>query len=182
MHDGAAKDELIRRFARIRAATLGYVRTLVRDHHLAEDIFQETCLVVLKKLDKYDPACSFDGFVLGIARNLARNAMRTRRNLAMPSPELVEAIDRAFDDITEEESAETASRLEFLHKCIEKLASPQMKLVELRYRAGASLREIARHTGRSAGAVQVALSRIRRALMGCVEREREGRHHALETS
>jgi RNA polymerase sigma-70 factor (ECF subfamily) len=179
--DERTKDELIRRFARIRSATLGYVRTLVRDHHLAEDIFQETCLVVLKKLDRYDPAHSFDGFVLGIARNLARNAMRKRKAHPMPSPELLEAVDRAFTEAPENMSDRTMTRLSFLQQCLKKLAPNQMSLVALRYRAGASLKEISRQTGRSAGAVQVALSRIRRFLWGCIEQEAETRH-AFKTS
>ena len=40
-------EECLRSLTRERAAILGYLRVLVRDPHLAEDLFQETCVVVL---------------------------------------------------------------------------------------------------------------------------------------
>ena len=55
---------------------------------------------------------------------------------------------------------------------MERINSDRKELLELRYGVGASLREIAQQTGRAAGAIQVALSRLRRFLLHCIEQER----------
>ena len=88
--------DILRHFARIRAAILGYLRILVRDAHLAEDLFQDTCVVVLQKMGRFDRSKNFEAWVRGIARNLALNALRKgKRVKLMTSPELVQAIDRS---------------------------------------------------------------------------------------
>jgi len=166
-------DDLIRRFYAIRAAILGYLRVLVRDLHLAEDLFQETCLVVMKKLETYDRTRDFDAWVRGIAHNLARNALRKEQHLHLvSSPELVAAIERTHESAASEETGESAAQLEYLHDCLGHIEPRLRKLLELRYRTGASLRYLARETGRSSGAVQVALSRARHFLLRCVEQRR----------
>ncbi len=165
-------DDLIRRFTGMRASVLGYLRVLVRDAHLAEDLFQETCLVVLRKLGEFDRSADFGAWVRGIALNLARNALRKERYLRlMPSPNLAGAIERTFASVPAREDEETALRLERLGECMGQVEHRQRKLLDLRYRGGATIREIARQTGRTEGAVQVALSRVRQFLLRCLDRK-----------
>lgn len=166
-------DDLIRRFTGMRASVLGYLRVLVRDAHLAEDLFQETCLVVLRKVAEFDPSGDFGAWVRGIALNLARNVLRKERYVhLMPSPNLAEAIERTFASATAAEDEELALRLERLGECMEQVGSRQRKLLELRYQGRATIREIAQRTGRTEGAVQVALSRVRQFLLKCIERHK----------
>ncbi len=171
-------DDLIRRFTGMRASVLGYLRVLARDAHLAEDLFQETCLVVLRKVGEFDPSGDFGAWVRGIAHNLARNALRKERYLhLMPSPNLAEALERTYAAASAREDEETALRLEHLNGCMERVELRQRKILELRYREKATLREIARKTGRTEGAVQVALSRVRQFLLRCVERQKSLMSH-----
>lgn len=166
-------EDLIRKFTSIRASVLGYLRNVVRDPHLAEDLFQETSLVVLRKLDTYDRSRDFGAWVRGVALNLARNALRKEQYLhLLPSPELLAAIERTHEEGTLGELAETSSRLEYLSRCMEKVEPRQRELLALRYRSGRSLKEIAGRLGRSAGAVQVALTRVRQFLLRCVEQQK----------
>jgi RNA polymerase sigma-70 factor (ECF subfamily) len=170
MDGTSTNEELLQRFLQIRAVILGYLRVLVRDPFLAEDLFQETYLVVSKKLDTFDRSGNFDAWVRGIARNLANNARRKQSRLApLPSPELVEAIDSCYDSTPEGENDEFAHCMGFLHTCLERLAEPQRRMLSLRYGADKSLREVAAEFGRTAGAVQVALSRLRSFLLDCVQ-------------
>jgi RNA polymerase sigma-70 factor (ECF subfamily) len=173
-------EDLIRRFTSLRAGVLGYLRVLVRDPHLAEDLFQETCVVVLRKVEEFDRAGDFGAWVRTIALNLARNALRKQKHLRpMPSPNLLEAIERAHAGESANEAEALASRLEHLGHCLDRVEPRQREMLALRYRGGASLREIAARTGRSEGAVQVALTRIRQFLLRCIEQERRGMSHGL---
>ena len=172
-------ERLIRHYTSRRAQVLGYLRSLVRDAHLAEDLFQETCIVVLKKLGSFDQTLDFDAWVRGIARNLARNALRRNKSLTyMPGPELVQAIEHAHAESSAEESGLMVDRLNHLYVCMERLAPKAQEVLELRYKSDVSIKEIALRTGRRSGSVQVALSRIRRFLLGCIERQMETAHGA----
>ena len=74
----AEDEELIRRFTGIRASILGYLRILVGDPHLAEDLFQDISVVVLEKTSTFDRAKDFGAWVRGIARNVAHPAVRLK--------------------------------------------------------------------------------------------------------
>jgi RNA polymerase sigma-70 factor, ECF subfamily len=170
-------DDLSQRFIHIRAMVLGYLRVLVRDSHLAEDLFQDTYLTVMKRLATYDRGQDFDAWVRGIARNLARNALRKRAHIAlMPSPELVEAIDACHDEATSEENDIVAGRLSFLRDCMAKLTDRQKKVMDLRYNANRSMKEIADETQSSSGSIQVAVSRVRQLLLDCITQKERAEH------
>jgi RNA polymerase sigma-70 factor (ECF subfamily) len=166
------REQLLREFTRIRAAVLGYLRSLVRDPHLAEDIFQEIYIVIMRKASEFDPEKgTFKAWIRGIAYNLAQNALRKEKYIhLMPDPELMEAIHTAYEN-TDEEADSMSGKLHSLMNCLKQIGKVSRDMLDLRYRSGASLKSIARKMGRSPGAVQVALSRIRSALLECIERE-----------
>lgn len=168
-------DELLKQFTATRATTLGYIRVLVRDAHVAEDIFQETSLVVMRRIGDFVRSGNFEAWVRGIAKNMARESRRkSRRQLPTPSEELVEAIERAHGSGSTGEAVQLNSQLDHLGSCLEHVEPGQRKMLELRYAVGTDLSEIARQTGKSVGAVQVALSRLRQILLRCIETKTSG--------
>ena len=171
-------DELMQRLLDMRVSVLGYLRGLVRDAFLAEDIFQETCLTVMKRIDTFDRSRDFGAWVRGIARNQARNAVRKESRIKpLPSPELLEAIDQSYDNATAEEIEATQYMLGFLRECMARLGQAQRRMLTLFYNAEKTLSEIGREMAKSPGAVQVALHRVRSALLHCVsDRERRANH------
>ncbi len=167
-------DDLIRAFASIRSSTLGYLRTIVRDPHLAEDLFQETWVVVSGKIDSFDQAGDFGAWVRTIALNLARNALRKGKHLhPMPAPGVLESIEEAHASRSMRDLQESSERLVYLDQCLKKVDRRQRSILEHRYGEGASLRVIATRLGRSPGAIQVALFRMRQFLLRCIEEEQK---------
>ncbi|MDI6775219.1 MAG: sigma-70 family RNA polymerase sigma factor [Verrucomicrobiota bacterium] len=173
------EEQIVRHFAQMRASLLGYLRLLVRDPHMAEDLLQDTWVVVLKKKRFFDENMDFGAWIRGIARNLARNALRKKQPSYMPLPELAEAIDNAYAAGSKAETEQEAIKLEHLRACIDKLSPGNLSLLRLRFQNAERLREIAERIGRSVGAVQVALSRVRMTLLRCIEeygKHRESQH------
>jgi RNA polymerase sigma-70 factor (ECF subfamily) len=167
-------DDLIRAFASIRTSTLGYLRTIVRDPHMAEDLFQETWVVVMRKIDSFDPTGDFGAWVRTIALNLARNELRKKKHLRpMPPPAVLESLEQAHASQSMRDLKSSSERLAYLDQCLEKLDARQRSLLDHRYSRGASLLDIASRCGRSPGAVQVALARVRQALLRCIEGEQK---------
>jgi len=170
------REELVKAFTRNRAELLGYARVLVRDIHLAEDLLQEAGLVVMRKASSGDAPENIDAFLAGIIRNLARNALRKERYIHLvPSPELAAAIRQAHDSSPGDEAMR--ARLDHLDECVRSLDPDRRELLVRRYREGHSLRSIAEGLARSAGSVQVALTRIRQFLLRCITKREEAAAH-----
>ena len=114
------KAEFARYLAENQARLYGYIHSLVPDLNHADDLYQQTALILWSKFDEFDPGRSFFAWACGVARleaaNFARSLARQRRffghdlNLL-----LVEAHEELADD-------ELADRREALGRCVEKLA------------------------------------------------------------
>ena len=140
---------------------------VVRDAHVAEDIFQN---VVLKALTK---GISFDveGAVLSWAFITAR-----REGLDWSRRYRKESIglDVTTLELLEQEwLSETASygeaRLEALRLCLKGLPDKSSRLLRLRYFEDNSCGEIAKKLGTGLNAVYKRLSRLHQRLKDCVE-------------
>jgi RNA polymerase sigma-70 factor len=162
------RDELVREFQRGRFRLVAYIRALVGDPDLTEDLFQETSVVVLQKLPSFDTDRDLHAWTRGIARNLVlRHREQARRLVPFADDRLIDLVDSAFEERPAEGLDEQRG---LLRRCLELLASGSRELLDLRYASGLPLREIAGRLDRTEGAVQVALSRVRKWLTDCVAR------------
>src|SRR5215212_11611674 len=138
-------DEAIR-FLYLRYAdnVYGYVCSIVRDEHEAEDVTQQIFAKLLTALQRYEPrSVPFSAWILRIAHNASIDHMRSRR--AVPceevrSPEL-EDIDMSRE------------RARDLQSALGKLPPEQRDVIVMRFVLGLSPREIAERIGRSEDAV-----------------------------
>ena len=164
--------ELMQRFLAGRADLLAYLRA-VGPAELAEDAFQETFLVVQRRLADFQRNGSFGAWTRGIGRMLLRKLVEKRGRLRpMADDSLAAMIDDSLAEFEEREP--TASEdLPRLQRCLQRLGDEQRRLLDLRYGQNLSLEAISAASRRSSGAVQVALSRIRSALAICIERQRQ---------
>ncbi|MFK7736293.1 MAG: sigma-70 family RNA polymerase sigma factor [Pirellulaceae bacterium] len=141
-----------------------YLRGLLPAWNDIDEVVQEASLVAWRKFDSFERGTSFGGWYLTIARF---EALRFRRNLAR-SPlvfsadvwELLESESRAHDD--------SASRLEHLESCLNKLGEPQRSLVLKAHTPGVVIRDLAEQAGRSEQAFYKALQRWRHSLRACI--------------
>lgn len=162
--DREAVSQLLERHAR---RVRDYVRMLVKDNDVADDLTQEVLIKVVKVLDegRYTDKGKFQPWLLRIARNRVLDYFRAQKqvktvsessagfdilgskNLAEPSIE---------DQLVSEQQAEEVRAL------IELLPEEQREVVKMRYYDGLSFKEIAEHTGVS---INTALGRMRYALI-----------------
>lgn len=163
------RESLIRAFQADRFRLIAYIRALVGDVDLSEEIFQEVSVVVLQKIDSFDAKRELQPWCRGIARNMIlRERERSRRLKVFANDAIVDLVDAAFEERREAGSLDAQRSL--LRRCMGGLAGTSREILELRYQAGLSLRDIAGRLDRTEGAVQVALSRIRKWLADCVQR------------
>lgn len=149
-----------------RSALLAYLWTLVRDQHIAEDLFQEVVVLALEKA----PEISDEDHLIRWARTTARfkamNAVRkmSHRPISL-SGQALEMLDRAWDrrDDTADEEVYGA-----LRRCMAKLSPYASQLLKHRYIEGKTGQALADALGRKLNTTYTALSRIHRSLESCI--------------
>ncbi|WP_044889237.1 RNA polymerase sigma factor [Myxococcus hansupus] len=78
--DGA-QDAFEDLFARHAGRVQGFLARMVRDGALAEDLLQATFLSVIRSRGRYEPGTRFTPWLMTIAANAARDALRHQRHV-----------------------------------------------------------------------------------------------------
>jgi RNA polymerase sigma-70 factor (ECF subfamily) len=135
----------------------GYVASIVRDEHEAEDVTQHLFAKLMTALPKYEPReVPFSAWILRVARNVAVDHMRQRR--AIPCEEVRELNANCTDD----ESSQHRSL--DLRNALASLPEDQRQVVVMRHLVGLTPGEIAGKLGRSEPSVHGLHHRGRGAL------------------
>ena len=147
-----------------------FILSLVRNAADADDVLQETNLVLWRKCGEFESGTNFDAWSFRIAKfQVMAHRKRQQRSKLHYDDELVELL--AAEAIEDWDGHDARKRA--LSGCLRKLKPEQRKLVAERYEPGGSVNDMAQAQGRSPKAVSEALRRIRRALLTCVERTLE---------
>lgn len=160
----SAISELIERHSR---RVKDYIRMMVKDEELAEDLFQETFIKVVRVIDdgRYTDNGKFLSWVLRIAHNQVIDYFRAQKqskqiNESEAGYDLFGSLklaDRNVEDRMVAEQIEADVR-----QLIELLPAEQREVVMMRYYSDLSFKEIAEQTGVS---INTALGRMRYALI-----------------
>lgn len=162
--DREAVSQLLERHAR---RVRDYVRMLVKDDNVADDLTQEVLIKVVKVLDegRYTDKGRFQPWLLRIARNRVLDYFRAQKQV-----KTVSESSAGFDILGSKNFAEPSiedrliseQQAEEVRQLIEQLPAEQREVVKMRYYEGLSFKEIAEHTGVS---INTALGRMRYALI-----------------
>ncbi len=162
--DCSAIDALIDRH---KAKIFAYILMCVKQQVLAEDIFQEAFIRVIKTLKNgcYADSGKFSSWVMRIAHNLIIDYYRKKKNLPVVSNDNYE-YDLFNSCKFSDESIEDKLVVEQLRKgvsmLVELLPDNQREVVIMRYYRNLSFKEIAEETDVS---INTALGRMRYALI-----------------
>jgi len=144
----------------------GYVASIVRDEHEAEDVTQHVFAKLMTALPRYEPReVPFSAWILRVARNAAVDHMRRRR--AIPCEEVRE------HEIHDDELATSRHRSLELQDALATLPPDQREVIVMRHVVGLTPGEIAVRLGRTEPSIHGLHHRGRVALraalheMGC---------------
>jgi RNA polymerase sigma-70 factor, ECF subfamily len=152
----------------IQTRLYGYIHSLAQDLNDADDLFQQTALVLWQKFDQFDRRRSFFSWACGIARLEVINFLRSRaRRRLYFSDDLNLLLIEAHEQLDDEE---IARRRDALAACVAKLRQRDQDLLMECYRESSGVNEAAGRRGRSPQSVFNSLRRIRRALYACIAR------------
>jgi len=154
-------------FERHKSKVFTYIMLNVKDRELAEDIFQETFIKVIKSLRKgrYMEKGIFLSWVVRISHNLIIDHYRREKHLKVTSSDSTETDlfnSKKFADVNIEDRL-VQNRIEFeVRQLINELPDDQKEVILLRHYGEMSFKEIADQTGVS---INTALGRMRYALI-----------------
>ncbi|MBE6195292.1 MAG: RNA polymerase sigma factor [Rikenellaceae bacterium] len=144
-----------------------YVRMMIKDNDVADDLTQEVLIKVVKVLDegRYTDKGRFLPWVLRIAHNRVLDYFRAQKQVKTVS-ESSAGFDilgsKNFAEPSIEDRLVSEQQAEEVRGLIELLPEEQRTVVKMRYYDGLSFKEIAEHTGVS---INTALGRMRYALI-----------------
>jgi RNA polymerase sigma factor (sigma-70 family) len=137
---------------------------LLGDAVEAEDLTQETLLQAYLGLDRLRDAERFSSWSYGIALNLAKMRLRSRRNGALPEVDATRLAALVAADPSPAEIVEARELWSLVESALDVLPAEQRRAVLLHYVDGLSCEEIAALLGEPAGTVRVRLHRARARL------------------
>src|SRR5262249_6845724 len=112
------KAEFVEYLRQNRARLFGYVNSLVHDLNHADDLYQQTALILWTKFGEFDRRRSFFSWACGIARLEFASFLRTRRQQPLYfGDHLSLLLAETQEEITDEE---LEGRREALSRCVEK--------------------------------------------------------------
>ena len=163
----AAQEEFLRVFLASEREIYRYVAALVPPTADAQEIVQQTAVVLWEKFDQYDASRPFAPWACRFALNVTRQWLaRRQRWKALLDGGLAEELALRREQLRPEFDA----RLVHLDHCLQKLPEKQRALVDGYYFRQHSVATLAGHAQRTVDAVYKALQRIRRQLRDCIER------------
>jgi RNA polymerase sigma-70 factor (ECF subfamily) len=162
--DSSSIDVLIERH---KAKIFSYIVMCVKQQELAEDIFQEAFIRVIRTLKegRYNDSGKFSSWVMRIAHNLIIDYYRKQKNQSVISNDNYEYDlfnSTSFADKSVEEEIVYKQVLKEVGLLVNLLPDNQREVVVMRHYRDLSFKEIAEETNVS---INTALGRMRYALM-----------------
>jgi RNA polymerase sigma-70 factor (ECF subfamily) len=147
-----------------------YIYALVPDRYDAEDLLQETNVIICEKFNEFEDGTDFVAWACQIAYwRIRYSRQKFARSKVIFQQEIVDALAQTQATM----APELDERHEALAICLQKLPLRDRDLVLTRYEPGSGVSEAAQRSGRSMEAAYKALARIRKLLFDCVSHRLE---------
>ncbi len=160
------REEFARQYSRNASRIYGFIMTLVFNHHDAEEVFQNTSVVLWNKFVEFQPGSNFFAWASRVAYFEVLSFMKQRRaDARIVGGETLEVL--AEEAVLADESS---TRQEALEDCLSRLSVNDRDLLHAQYYCQQPPKHIAAVQSRSVDSVYRALSRIHNMLLNCVQR------------
>lgn len=160
--------EFVQLFTRSQRRLFLYILTQVPHPADAEEVLQETNVIIWSKSSQFQAGTNFFAWACQIAHfEILKYRSRHKRSRLLLSEEFIEQVAaEAVEQIDLLESRRSALQI-----CLSKLRDKDRQLIESRYAPGEKGKDLAEQIGRPANSVYQSLGRIRRTLLECIQRQ-----------
>ena len=163
-----AYEQFVSLFTRHEPALRAFVRSLVFTWDDADEVMQNTGLVLWRKFDSFDPETDFMKWACVVARF---EVLAWRRDKARDRHVFdADLVNLLAEEAAEEHEVLTQER-RALQVCLQKLPEKQRRTIMAAYEPGVRLNQVAAALGKTATAFYKTLNRARGGLLQCIESE-----------
>jgi RNA polymerase sigma-70 factor (ECF subfamily) len=159
-------ETFVARFAHYEPDLRRFLRSLLPTWEDADEVLQQTAIVIWRKFDQYDPETNFMKWACVVARF---EALAYRRKMARDRLVFREDILELMADEGSEEIEQRRVEHDALESCLLAMPEKQRQFLTLAYTPGIKVKELAEEAGSTAAAFYMRLKRLRHQLMECVE-------------
>ena len=173
MSESSKTNEFLRYLMGNQKRIYAFILAMVPNHEDAEDLFQETVLLMWSRFDSFTRDTSFAAWGIAVAKYQILSARkRYSRGRLQFSEAAMELLQRECEPFV----GQIDSRMQALRRCVQRLNSRDHELIRLRYESEIAISAIAERAGRSVQSVYKRMARIHDALLQCVRNtiSREG--------
>lgn len=164
---------------RTQTGIFSYIVFIVRNREVADDIFQDTFLKAIQKLQmrKYSPTGKFNAWMIRIAHNAIMDYYRRQKAKHLIDAEgddllIAQMSDKQILETSREDLLANAQVMDDVRNMIDYLPEVQREIVKMRYYQNLSFKEISEITGAS---INTCLGRMRYALINMRRLAKENR-------
>lgn len=152
-----------------RIKYISYIRSIICDYHLSEDVYQGVSLEAIRSVDKFQSMQHLQQWLWVACRTRALNVLREQNKpVRVFDNEMLDIMQAHWENRNAYEQHEVFSHLE---KCVGRLSSYAREIIQFRYHENLTGQKLADALGRKCDSVYVALSRVHRTLAECIHRQ-----------
>ena len=159
--------EFIANVTRAQRTLHAFIVSMVRYAADADDVLQETNLVLWQKAADFDPTREFLPWAMRVAQLQSMAYLKKKQPARLVFNEELLAL---VADEAVAEAADADTRRVALAGCLQKLPERQRALIAQRYEPGGSVNAMSGELGTTPKALSEMLRRIRHSLLLCIER------------
>jgi RNA polymerase sigma-70 factor, ECF subfamily len=169
MSEPLSNDLFIDLLTRHQGQIFGYIFAAVQNLSDAEELYQETSLILWRKFSEYQADTNFGSWACKIAKFEILHFLRSRRRSHVCFS------DKVLANLAEPPVAEPDESLlehqQLLAGCVDELPAADQRLIELCYGSRRTIKQVAQELNRSVQTLYNSLSRVRRLLFDCIRRK-----------
>lgn len=150
-----------------RTRLVGVSYSVLKDSHLAEDIFQDLLLKALRGDSKFENEKALISWSVVTVRRASIDQLRKKKREVMVLDD--EVLDLLEKQVLRSTSVSESQQRDALESCLNNLTKRSQSVLKLRYYYGHNCQEVASRVNMSLDAVYKLLSRVHLKLRNCIE-------------
>ena len=162
------RQEFMAQFIPVERSIRALLLASTGDMNLADDLMQNVAVALWKKWPDYRSERPFRSWAFGVARiEILRWRRSASRDRIVLDVQLIDQLVAAAD----QKADESDQRIAILSQCLKEIKGDSKEVLTLKYDLGMRCCQIAEKIGKGVGAVEMMLTRTRRALRKCIKRK-----------
>jgi len=149
-----------------RSRLFGYIYAMLHNMSDAEDLYQQTTVLLWEKFGEFEPGTDFGSWALKFAYYNTKNFQRSQgRSRVFFSEAVMEKVAASYGSA---QQADSSDQLKALANCLSQMSDTNQQLLRLRYSENTSVKRLSEIERKTEAAMSMVLTRLRKSLLRCV--------------